>query len=135
MGSLKDNLSFTWKYTGPGKAFLILAVGLQLGSVLLMIIGPMLSARIIVQLTDKAVYQVLGTALLLFAVNLVSAAVMAGCNWAYNIVYNKTLTLLETDIAKNVLRIKNRAVEENGTGLFIQRLTVDTSNLATAFNT
>ena len=100
-----------------------------------MIIGPILSARIIVELTDVAVYQVILTALVLFAVNLLSAVLMAGCNWAYNVVYNKTLTLLEADISENVLRIENKEIEDNGTGLFIQRLTVDTSNLATAFNT
>ena len=100
-----------------------------------MIIGPILSARIIVELTDVAVYQVILTALVLFAVNLLSAVLMAGCNWAYNVVYNKTLTLLEADISESVLRIENKEIEDNGTGLFIQRLTVDTSNLATAFNT
>ena len=45
------------------------------------------------------------------------------------------MTLLEADISENVLRIENKEIEDNGTGLFIQRLTVDTSNLATAFNT
>ncbi|SEA65416.1 ATP-binding cassette, subfamily B [Oribacterium sp. KHPX15] len=134
-GSLRENLIFTWKYTGQSKGYLTLAVVLQLVSVVFLIIAPVLSAKIIVHLTDKAVYQVLWTALILFVVNLANAAIMSGCNWAYNVVYNKTLTLLEVEISKNVLRIENRAVEENGTGLFIQRLTVDTSNLATAFNT
>ena len=134
-GSLRENLIFTWKYTRQSKGYLALAVALQLISVVFMIIAPILSAKIIVQLTDIAVYQMLWTALSLFAVNIASAAIMAGCNWAYNVVYNKTLTLLEAEISENVLQIENKAVEENGTGLFIQRLTVDTSNLATAFNT
>ena len=134
-GSLKENLTFTWKYTQPSKRYLFIAVLLQLISVVFLIIGPILSARIIVELTDVAVYQVILTALVLFAVNLLSAVLMAGCNWAYNVVYNKTLTLLEADISESVLRIENKEIEDNGTGLFIQRLTVDTSNLATAFNT
>ncbi len=134
-GSFRENLSFAWGYTKHSKGHLILAIGLQLASVLLMIIAPILSAKIIVQLTDVAFYQVLWTAILLFSVNLASAVIMSGCNWAYNVVYNRTLTLLEVDISQNVLRVENKAVEDNGTGLFIQRLTVDTSNLATAFGT
>ena len=134
-GSLRENLIFTWQYTRHSKKFLILAAALQLVSVLFLIVAPILNARIIVGLTEVALYQVLWTALSLFAVNLASAGIMAGCNWAYNVVYNRTLTLLEAEISENVLRIQNKEIEENGTGLFIQRLTVDTSNLATAFST
>ncbi|SFI24028.1 ATP-binding cassette, subfamily B [Pseudobutyrivibrio sp. OR37] len=134
-GSLKENLIFTWKYTQASKKYLFLAVLLQLISVVFMIIGPVLSARIIVELTDVAIYQVICTAFALFVVNIASSVIMAGCNWAYNVVYNKTLTLLEADISESVLKIENKEMEDNGTGLFIQRLTVDTSNLATAFNT
>ncbi len=134
-GSLRENLLFTWQYTRHSKGFLILAVVLQLVSVVFLIVAPVLNARIIVELTNVAFYQVLWTALSLFAVNLASAGIMAGCNWAYNVVYNRTLTLLEAEISENVLRIQNKEIEDNGTGLFIQRLTVDTSNLATAFST
>ncbi len=134
-GSLRENLSFTWKYTGQSKNILALAVILQLISVAFLIVAPMLSARIIVQFTNSALHQVIWTAFALLLVNLTSAGIIACCNWAYNVVYNRTLTLLESEISNNVLKITNDTIEENGTGLFIQRLTVDTSNLATAFNT
>ncbi|WP_352398740.1 ABC transporter ATP-binding protein [[Clostridium] aminophilum] len=134
-GSFKENLIFTWKYTQPSKRYLFLAVLLQFISVVFLIIGPILSARIIVELTNVEAYKVIGTALVLFAVNITSSVILAGCNWAYNVVYNGTLTLLEADISKSVLKIENNEMEDSGSGLFIQRLTVDTSNLATAFNT
>lgn len=133
--SLADNLGFAWKYTSPHKRYLFMAVFMQLVSVALMIIAPILSAGIIVAYTNSAFRRLLYTALALFAINLLSHVVLTVCNWAYNVVYNRTLTALEAEIADSVLKITNRCIDENGTGLFIQRLTTDTSNLATAFNT
>lgn len=133
--TLADNLSFAWKYTAPNKKYLLLAVGLQFISVILMIIAPILSARIIVAFTDSAFRRLIYTAIALFAVNYISRAVLLGCNMAYNVVYSRTLSALEADISDSVLKITNRCMDDNGTGLFIQRLTSDTANLATAFNT
>ena len=82
-----------------------------------------------------ALDQLLLTALMLFVVNIVSTSVLLATNWAHNVLYNKTLNALEIDISDKVLKIKNSAIDEHGTGLFIQRLTVDTNNLATAFST
>ena len=133
--SLKDNLGFTWKYAGPHKKYLFLALFLQLTGVGLMILAPILGAKIIVNLTSEALDQLLLTALMLFVVNIVSTSVLLATNWAHNVLYNKTLNALEIDISDKVLKIKNSAIDEHGTGLFIQRLTVDTNNLATAFST
>ena len=133
--SLSDNLRFAWKYTGQNEAYLILAVLLQLISVGLLIVAPVISAKIIVAFTQKATSQLILTAVMLFAVNIVSQVVTSGSNLAYNKLYNRTLTILETDISSTVLRITNQSFSSNGTGLFIQRLTTDTSNLANAFNT
>ena len=133
--SLVDNLSFAWKYTAPNKKYLFLAVDLQFISVILMIIAPILSARIIVAFTDSAFSRLIYMAIALFAVNYISRAVLLACNMAYNVVYSRTLSALEADISDNVLKITDSCMDEKGTGLFIQRLTSDTSNLATVFNT
>lgn len=133
--SLGDNLRFAWKYTRSNKKYLLLALILQLISVALLIVAPVISARIIVDFTEKATDRLILTALMLFAVNIASQIFISGSNLAYNTLYNRTLTVLETDISSKVLRITNRSFCSNGTGLFIQRLTTDTSNLATAFNT
>lgn len=133
--SLADNLRFAWKYTKHNKAYLFIAVTLQLISVALLIVAPIISARIIVAFTQQATHQLILTAIMLFAVNIASQIITSGSNLAYNSLYNRTLTILETDISSTVLRITNQSFCSNGTGLFIQRLTTDTSNLANAFNT
>ena len=133
--TMLDNLKFTWKYAGPSRGYLILAVIMQFISVGLLIIAPVLSARIITGITENNFAQLFYISVALLATNLLSNGILAICNWAYNVLYNHTLTRLETDLADEVLRITNGSLDDNGTGLFIQRMTTDTSSLATAFGT
>ena len=130
--SFLDNLRFTWEYTGPYKKHLFLAVVLQFISVVLMIIAPMLSAKIIVSFTDNEIHQLVFIAGMLLFIEVLNTAVLSGCNWAYNVVYNKSLTVIEEDISTKVLRLTSNCIDSNGSGLFIKRLTTDTSNLASA---
>ena len=123
--TMLDNLKFTWKYAGPSRGYLILAVIMQFISVGLLIIAPVLSARIITGITENNFAQLFYISVALLATNLLSNGILAICNWAYNVLYNHTLTRLETDLADEVLRITNGSLDDNGTGLFIQRMTTD----------
>ena len=130
-----DLLRFVWKYTRPHKGWFILGVLTQAVLVGIQVVAPLITARVVVALTDGAAEQILLAALSLLAVNAVSDVVSICCNRAYNVVYNKTLTLLETDLVHQALRISTKCLDQKGTGLFIQRLTQDTAQLATGFNT
>lgn len=130
-----DLLRFVWKYTRPHKWWFFLGVLTQAASVAIEIIAPLITARVITALTQGLLEQILLTAGSLLLINAVSDVVNIVCNRAYNVVYNKTLTLLETDLVQNALRITTRCLDRKGSGLFIQRLTQDTSQLATGFNT
>ncbi len=112
-------LRFAWQYTKPNKIFLFIAIILQLISVALLIVAPILGAQIIVAFTDEAISQLILTACMLFAVNIASQIFISGSNYAYNYLYNRTLTLLETDISSKVLGVTNQCFCNNGTGLFI----------------
>ena len=64
-------------------------------------------------------------ALSIFAVRFISNLVLFVANRSYNRVYNKTLSNLEGALVDAALRITQSSMDENGTGLFIQRLTGD----------
>ncbi|MBQ9010494.1 MAG: ABC transporter ATP-binding protein [Clostridia bacterium] len=130
-----DLLHFAWKYTRPHKGWFILGVLTQMTSVVLQIIAPLIMARVIVSLTEGVVEQIMLTALSLLLIDCISNVVNITCNRAYNVVYNKTLTLIEKDLVHETLRITTRCLDQKGAGLFIQRLTQDTSQIATGFNT
>ena len=50
------------------------------------------------------------------------------------LVYRSVLNVLEIDLGRNILKLENECLDKNGSGLFIQRLTNDTSRLADVFN-
>lgn len=130
-----DLFRFVWKYTRPHKWWFVLGVITQAILVAIQVVAPLITARVIVAMTQGVAEQILLAAVSLLAINAVSDVVTIACNRAYNVVYNKTLTLLEADLVHHALRITSRCLDRKGTGLFIQRLTQDTSQLATGFNT
>lgn len=129
------NLQFSWSYVQRYRKLFFTAIGCQWVNVVLNIVAPILSARIIVALTDSAFKQIVLTALALFVLSVISDLSLYCCNTRYNIVYNSLLSDMENDLASSTLRITNSCLENKGGGLFIQRLTVDTATLATGFNT
>ena len=129
------NISLSWKYMMGQRNFFVLAVVSQFISVGLKIAAPLLSAEVILKLEAGIFTQTLLIAAALAAVLIAADLTMFVANRSYNKVYNKTLTNLEKDLVDGVLRITNGCIDEKGTGLFIQRLTTDTSSLATGFNT
>lgn len=129
------NLQLSWRYMQGQRSFFFIAVASQLISVVLSIVSPVLSARLIVYYTQSVFDQIVLIALSIFAVRLISNFVLFLANRSYNVVYNKTLSNLEEALVDSALDITKSSIDENGTGLFIQRLTSDTTQLATGFNT
>lgn len=129
------NLQFSWSYVQRYRKLFFTAVGCQWVNVVLNIVAPILSAGIIVALTNSAFKQIVLTALALFVLSVISDLSLYCCNTRYNIVYNSLLSDMENDLASSTLRITNSCLENKGGGLFIQRHTVDTATLATGFNT
>ena len=129
------NLKFAWSYVKRHRKRFFIAVGCQWVNVLLSIVAPILTAEIIVAYTNSAISQIILMALAIFAVNTVSSLSLYFCNTRYNQVYTSLLADMENDLASSTLRITSSCLENKGGGLFIQRLTVDTSTLATGFNT
>ena len=133
--TFRKNIRLSWKYMEGQRNTFILAVASQMFSVGLKIAAPILSAEVIVNLETGIFNKILLIAVALLAVLAVTDLTLFVANRSYNVVYNKTLTNLEKDLADGALRITNGCIDEKGTGLFIQRLTSDTTSLATGFNT
>lgn len=129
------NLKFAWSYARKYRKNFAIAVGAQLGNALINIVEPIVTAKMIVAFTDSAIEQIILMALSIFALEQISNMLLFFCNTRYNMVYNKVVSDIENDLAGSTLKITNACMQEKGGGLFIQRLTTDTSTLATGFNT
>lgn len=133
--TLLKNMRFSWEYMKGQRGRFFIAISSQLIGVGLSVVAPILSAKLIVAYTSTITHQIILIAIAIFAVRLVTNFVGYLANRNYNIVYNKTLSNLEDDLVDGALGITKACLDEQGTGLFIQRLTVDTTRLATGFNT
>lgn len=131
---LVNNLKFVWKYAKSQKYNLIIFIFSSIIKIIISVLGPILSAKIIIELTSNNYTQII---LVAFVIMLFESVynlfdyIGRRCSLS---VYRKVLSLLETDLAKSVLKLQNNCLDENGNGVFIQRMTVDTGRLSDSFS-
>ncbi|MCI8347797.1 MAG: hypothetical protein HFJ12_07680 [Bacilli bacterium] len=70
MSEFKKNLSFAWKYLKKEKGKIILSIVCNLMGILISIVIPVLSAKIIIHLTTNKLYQLLFLSILLLILEL-----------------------------------------------------------------
>lgn len=131
---LFNNLKFAWSYAKGQKKYLILLNITNIFSIAFSIIAPILSAKIIVSLTSNEYTQIILIALAIFAVDSIDDIFRYIAHRCTNLIYRNTLSIIEVDLGRNVLKLETECLDKNGSGLFIQRLTNDTSRLADVFN-
>lgn len=128
------NLKFSWKYARNYKKEMLGYTFLSILSIFVSIIIPILSAKNIVFLTNSDFKQVLYISVVLLVVNIVQYVITYFIRYFSQIVYRETFKNIQSDLGKEVLRLSNKSIDDNSSGVFIQRLTNDTSKLADVFN-
>jgi len=135
MKEFLKNLKFIWKYVKNEKKDINIFLISNILRIVSLIILPILSARIIIELTTNNYLQILLIAFAILIVDGLSSLFEYLNRVTSANIYRKALTSLESDISKEVLKLDNKSLEDNGTGVFIQRLTNDTSRLSNVFRT
>ena len=135
MKEFLKNLKFIWKYVKNEKKDINVFLISNILRIVSLIILPILSARIIIELTSNNYIQILLIAFAILIVDGLSSLFEYLNRVTSANIYRKALTALESDISKEVLKLDNKSLEDNGTGVFIQRLTNDTSRLSNVFRT
>ena len=134
MKELFKNLKFAWKYVQgqKGKIILLAIIGLFLA--VIGVVLPILSARLIVYLTSNELLQLLSIAFVVFAVEILKNIMKYFSDYLLNIVYRETFNNIQISLGKEMLKLKNKTLDSNSSGFFIQRLMGDTSKLSSIFN-
>lgn len=129
-----SNLKFVWNYAKSQKFKLIMFILCNLFKVMTSIIAPIFSAKIIIELTSNNYIQIILIAsVILFNECIYCLFEYIGRRCSLSI-YRRILSLLGTDMAKNILELENNCLDKNGNGVFIQRMTVDTGRLSDSFH-
>ena len=127
------NLKFAWNYAKDQKKNLIWFIIVNILIIIISVVVPILSAKIIVYLTDNEFHQLLLIAIIILLVEWFRNI----CNYFKrhnsNILFRETYINLQTCLGKEILKIENKDIDSTDSGLFIQRLTNDTSKLSDIF--
>lgn len=134
MKELIYNLKFAWRYAKNQKKLIILYILCNLFQIIISVFLPVLSAKIIVSLTDNQLIQVLNIALILLVTELFRNCVVYLTNFFSQKIYRETFISVQSDLGYEILKLQNKCIDDNSSGVFIQRLTSDTRNIADVFN-
>ena len=134
MKEFLSNLKFAWKFAKGERAKLIKYILCNICMIIISIIVPIISAQIIISLTDSLFQQLLFLAIILCLVEC-SRNVFNRLSMYYSqVIYRETFISLQTELGKEIMRLETSVIDKHGSGVFIQRLTNDTSRLASVFN-
>lgn len=127
------NIKRTWKYIRLAKFNL---VGYGLVSIVESIIGailPLISARVILNITSGVIDQLILAAIAVFLVDLILYIAYYFKGFFYQKIYQRTLISLQKSIAKEILNLEIEEIDKNSSGLFIDRLNKDTQDISDLF--
>lgn len=127
------NIRKTWAYIKDCKANLI---GYAVVSIIEAIVGailPLISANIILNLTNGVMSQLILSALTVFGIEFVLYIVFFFKGFLYQKAYHKTLVNLQTAVARETLKLEIKEIDNASSGLFIDRLNKDTQDISGLF--
>lgn len=127
------NLKFTWPFVKEQKKNLICYLISDLVKALISIVVPILSAKIIINLTNNEFTQLIVVALAIFGIEILRNIAYYISSYNLQKVYRESFIRLQTELGRETLKIENKSIDTNSSGVFIQRLSSDTSRIADIF--
>ena len=134
MKNLFKNLKFTWQYISNDKKYLLIIGLVNIIEIIINIITPILSAKIIMELTTNNFKRMIYIAIMIFIVNITSSLIHLISRTISTKIYRNALCKIEIDLGSNILKLENNCLDHNNSGIFIQRLINDTTRMADVFN-
>lgn len=129
-----QNLKFSWKYAKHQKNKLIYYLICNFLAIGISIILPILSAKIIVNFTNNEFKQVIYISVAILIIELLRDISNYFVRYLAQVIYRETFIEVQSALGKEILKLENKIIDENSSGVFIQRLTNDTSKIADIFN-
>ena len=128
------NLKFAWRFSKSQKENFIKFIITNIITIIISVIVPILSAKIIVNLTSNNFYQLIIISIVIFLVEQLNNISSYLIDKYSQLIYRESSSKIQLELGKSILKLENKVIEKYGTGVFIQRITGDTSKLAEIFN-
>ena len=128
------NIKFAWQYIKNQKLKIFGYLAASIFTIFISIILPILSAKIIVNLTNNKLQQVLYISLVILVIELFRNIFNYMARLCAQKIYREGFKQIQIHLGAEILRIENKCLDANSSGVFIQRLLNDTSRIADVFN-
>lgn len=133
MKEFLKNVKKAWKYGKNQKKYIIGYIAFNVVFIFINLFIPILSAKIIVNLTSNQFQQVLFIGIVILIVEIFRNTAYYTTSYFRQRIFRETFNEIEISLGTEILKIENSCLNENGSGLFIQRLTNDASKVADIF--
>lgn len=131
--NVKTNLKKTWKYIKSAKMNLVGYGAVSISEAIISAILPLLSAKVILNITNGVINQLVISALVVFFIEIILYVMYYFKSFFYRRIYQKTLINIQKSLAKEILNLEIAEIDKNSSGLFIDRLNKDTQDIAGLF--
>ncbi len=130
---LKLNLKRTWKYLKSEKRNIIIYAFLTIIQIIIGIALPLISARVILNITNGAFEQLLLTGFIVLVINSVDFVISYFCNYCTEHITKFSSNKIQADFTREFLKLQIKEIDKSSTGAFMERVNYDTSSLTYVF--
>ena len=131
---LKTNLKMSWYFVREEKLYFIILVILSLMLAGLSFIIPMLSAQLLLKLTDGLLKHLMLVGIIIFFIEILRNVILYFFRKIFELYSIKATTNAQIKMFEETLKIKTAVIEDNTTGMFIDRINNDTEDIINTFS-
>ena len=128
-----NNLKFLWNYSNNSKHFFILVILLNIIKIIISILVPLYSAKLVLNLSNNELYRLLLIAFILLMLNSINS-ILNFIILKFNIKFSSEIYLnIEKDIIERIHILTNKTLDNTSTGTIIDRLDSDLDNISNIY--
>ena len=127
------NIKKTWVFIKECKLDLIGYASVSIIEAIIGAILPLISAKIILNITDGLMHQLILSALSVLIIELILYTMYYFKGYWYQKIYQKTLVNLQIAVARETLKLEIKEIDKSSSGVFIDRLNKDTQDISSMF--
>lgn len=130
----KANLKMSWKFIKRQKKKLVIMTVLSILLSIISVIVPVLSAQLLLKLTNGLLEELLAVALFIFLVETCRNITSYFLNKVTQFYMIQTVTEVQIEMFAETLKIETEEIDKNSSGTFIDRIKNDTQDIINIFS-
>ncbi len=128
-----SHLKKSWSLVKSGRKNLIICGVFSLFICLCSVITPLLSAQMLLFLTDGLLEQLLGVAFFIFIVEVATNVFLYFNQTLFAKYWTYSVSEIQTQLASEILKLETSELDHHSSGVFIDRLNQDTKDIVSIF--